>query len=285
MENQHFNKSNNYGIPQHVLDATERARKRVKSDDEIGGLTFIEQLTALQVNCEAVGVPFMYRLDEETRQIEFGKGRCGMWTCEQCAIHNAKKWIARIIDGVNKLPSDDWYFATVTAHKWHRGEKSLVNLRANWHKLRKRMARLIKPLFYVRVWEHHKDGSYHLHIITNACVTTRWLKDNAVACGMGYQAKIDKTINAGQAAGYVAKYMLKQSENMTLHTYPPKAHRIETSNNWVAWHKKESDWRYAGNFESAKGIAEYRKASGWLVHDLAIRNEEKRRNQMTKGKE
>jgi len=250
----------------------------VKSDAESGGLTFIEQLTAVQVNCESDGVPFMYRMDEETKQIEFGKGRCGLWSCPECALHNAKMWIARVIDGVNRLPSDDWYFATITAHKWHRGEKSLINLRDNWHKLRKRIARLVDPLFYVRVWEHHKDSSYHMHLITNAAVTTRWLKDNAAGCGLGYQAKIDKTINAGQAAGYIAKYMLKQSNDLTLHTYPKGARRIEASRNWVDWHEAISDWRYAGTFEDAKGIATYRKQNGWIVHDLVIRNEEKRRN-------
>ena len=245
------------------------------------GLTFLEQLTAVQGNCSNAFTPFVYHVDQKTGLITFVRAACKMWSCPECALRNAKKWIARIIDGINKLDPDKWFFGTVTAHKWHRKEKSLINLRTNWHKLRKRLARVAKQLgkelHYVRVWEHHKDGSYHMHFITNISVSQKWLKSAASECGMGYMAHMEGLVNAGQAAGYVAKYMLKQSEAETLHTFPKGAHRIEVSSKWVKWHDKASEnWHYGGDLEMASSKAKMLKYHGKTVHDLAIRNEKKR---------
>lgn len=254
------------------------------SPDHREGLTFLEQLTvfASEGRCSNAFSTFLFHVGE-TGLITFGQASCKQWKCPECALKNTKRWIARIIDGINKL-GGDWYFATVTAHKWWRGEKSLINLRANWHKLRKRMAREAKKtgveMAYVRVWEHHKDGSYHMHIINNVGVNTKWLKDNAAECGMGFMAHQDGIVNAGQAAGYVAKYMLKQSKDDTLHSFPKGARRIEVSANWVKWHdKKQEGWYYAGDFEQAQGKARAMKNHGKKVNDLALRNEKKRRKE------
>lgn len=250
--------------------------------DQREGLTFLEQLTvfAFEGRCSNGSVPYLYHVGERGL-ITFARGACKMWSCPECALKNVKRWIARIIDGINKL-GGDWYFATVTAHKWWRCEKSLINLRSNWHKLRKRMVRMAKKmgieLHYVRVWEHHEDGSYHMHIINNVGLNTKWLKDNASECGMGFMAHSDEIVNAGQAAGYVAKYMLKQSKEDTLHSFPKGARRIEASHNWVAWHdKKNEDWHYSGSFEQSVGKARWMKHCGKKVNDLALRNESRKR--------
>jgi len=260
-----------------------RAYYRVKSESEASGLTFIEQLTKeAELECEAYEVPFFFRLDETEQKIEFKKGSCKMWSCRACGARNAKKWIARVIDGCNKLPAKAWYFATITAHRYWRGERSLENLRNNWQKLKQRMEYLTakqgEKHFYVRVWEAHKDGSFHMHLITNAPVDTRWLKDNAAQCGLGYQAKIDEAVNAGQVAGYISKYMLKSIPNAT--HYPKGARRIEVSHTWVKWHEKDTEWKVVYKFEAAKHLADNYKKHGWSVFDLAIRNQEKRRKEI-----
>lgn len=258
---------------------------RPKSESEANGLTFIEQLTALaRVDCDALGVPFFFRTDEKKKHIEFAKGTCSMWSCETCGARNAKRWIARIIDGCNKLPAKNWYFATITAHKNWRGKySSLANIRKNWHKLRKRMARITdaqgEQLFYVRVWEAHKDGSFHMHVVTNAPVSTRWLKDNSAECGLGYQAKIDEVVNAGQVAGYISKYMLKSMPNST--NYPKGARRIEVSRNWVEWNAKQSDeWGFIPSFEDAKAKANMYDQNGWKLFDRILKSEQKRREKI-----
>jgi len=258
-----------------------------KSVEGRGGLTFLEQLTAKRGICSALGVPFVYKTDHQNKKAVFAKGRCKKWDCPECAVDNTRKWIARIIDGVNRLGAKEWYFATITAHKKWRKSYSLRNLRQNWTKLRKRLARATKKrgeeLYYVRVWEKHKDGSYHMHLITNAPVTTRWLKDNAAQCGLGYQAKIDKAVNAGQCAGYIAKYMLKQWQG-DIYKFPKGARRIEVSRNWVSWHEKDNDdfWQLAGTLEQAIGIVNFLKEHrGYEVEYLSVRKEQRKNEDAT----
>jgi hypothetical protein len=256
------------------------------SPERSEGLTYLEQLTALAGICSAFNAPFIAKINDEKREIELARVPCGLWSCPECSVRNARRWIARIIDGINNLDAENWYFATVTAHRKWRGLSSLKNLRANWPKLRKRMSRATiaqnEVLYYVRNWEKHKDGSFHTHIITNAPLSTRWLKDNAAQCGLGYQAKMDECLNAGQAAGYMAKYFVKQ-HGSTLHTYPKGARRVQASQNWIAWHVPEVDsWRFVGNFATARVFAIFsERQRGYKVFDLAIREEENRLKTLT----
>ncbi|MEL7433031.1 MAG: hypothetical protein AAFN11_03710 [Chloroflexota bacterium] len=258
------------------------------SESEANGLTFLEQLTELaSVDCDSEKVPWFFNVDEEQQIVRYAKGGCGMWSCESCGARNAIRWIARIIDGCNRLPVNGWYFATITAHRrWRGSKKSLENIRTNWHKLRKRMIRSAnaqgEDAYYARVWEPHKDASFHMHLITNAPVTTRWLKDNSAQCGLGYQAKIDDLVNAGQAAGYVSKYMLKAMPNAT--HYPKGARRIEVSRNWVAWYdKKESDWHFLKNFDDARFHAEMYKLREYTVLDKILQIEQQKRDEKSES--
>lgn len=260
------------------------------SGSEANGLTFLEQLNELaSEDCSALNVPFFYRVNEVDKKVEFAKGTCNMWSCDTCGARNAKRWIARIIDGCNHLDAESWYFATITAHrKWRGSNRSLLNIRTNWNQLRMRIMRLTNAMgeefFYARVWEAHHDGSFHMHMITNAPVSTRWLKDNAAQCGLGYQAKIDETVNAGQAAGYISKYMLKSMPYATW--YPKGARRIEVSRNWVEWKKSDSDeWFFLKSFEDAQFKAQIYKRKYWKVFDKILRLEEKRRDELSKNED
>lgn len=255
------------------------------STRETGGLTFLEQLNELaSENCSSPNVPYFYRIDENDQKVEYAKGTCNMWSCDSCGARNAKRWIARVIDGCNKLPAKHWYFATITAHrKWRGSHRSLLNIRNNWNQLRMRMMRLTnaqgEDFYYARVWEAHHDGSFHMHLITNATVNTRWLKDNSAQCGLGYQAKYDEVVNAGQVAGYISKYMLKAMPNATW--YPKGARRIEVSRNWIDWKKSDSDeWFFIQSFEQAQWHADKYKALNWKVFDAILRHEQKRRDEM-----
>lgn len=250
------------------------------------GLTYIEQLTVIaHKQCPKNDVPFFYKSDDEKNVVLFGKGTCQRWNCESCGARNAKRWIARIIKGCN-THADDWYFCTITAdEKWRGKHSSLLNLRRNWPKLRKRLARLAKKhgvaLVYVRVWEAHKDGSFHMHLITNFPVEERWLKDNSKTSGMGYQAKSEKAKNPGQVAGYISKYMVKSLPNAT--HYPKGARRIEVSENWVRWNKKESEWDVCLTLGIAAMKRDTFKSKGYRVRDLSIRNAEKIRERNFNG--
>jgi hypothetical protein len=226
------------------------------------GLSFIEQLQiGLQMNalkleiqdkswiqrlaekstetpCIKDNRPFLTGLDRDTETAFLMRPSCKMWNCPSCAARNAKRWIARIIHHINHVDAPGgWFMFTLTAHENAKNEyMSVKNLRAGWKKLYNRMRDNFGISSYVKVWERHKDMRFHLHgMVDNADITERWLKDNARSCGMGYEVELHKVDNAGQVAGYIAKYFMK-SESVTESIkldYPKGLRRIEVSRNWM----------------------------------------------------
>lgn len=204
----------------------------VTSESEASGLTFIEQLHALSVQlCPDEKVPWLTGYNADT--VIAIRGRCGRWSCSVCGAANGRRWLAKIINGMNTMKHvRRWYFITITAHeKWRGAERSLQNIRSGWKKLYNRIRRRYGVTSYVKVWEFHADGSFHLHVLFGRKIGKRWLKDNSRQCGMGYQVDSSQTKNAGQVAGYAAKYLLKSFENA--HYYPENLRRIETSRDWT----------------------------------------------------
>jgi len=164
--------------------------------------------------------------------------RCKQWDCPYCAEQNARQWRAIIIDAINKI-GGEWYMMTLTAHKnATKRATSLKNIQSGWGKLSDRIRRIAdKKAAYVRVYETHKNGRVHFHALTNwtpldykppkikSDPGSRWLKDNAVQCGMGHQVKIELIHgHAGLAAAYVTKYLTK-----SLAKLPPGVRRVQTS--------------------------------------------------------
>lgn len=157
---------------------------------------------------------------------------CKCWNCPKCAARNARRWIARIINHMNHNKGKNWQLMTLTAHEKMRGEASIKNIRKGWKKLYNRIRDTFGVSDYCKVWEHHSDGTFHLHAIVdvqNKKFTKRWLKNAARACGMGYMADLRKIDNAGIVAGYVAKYFLKSE---AVGAMPRGLRRIEVSRNW-----------------------------------------------------
>lgn len=247
----------------------------LKSPDRRAGLTFIEQLTAVSCkSCPNEKSPILLGTNERLRNALFLRAACGLWSCPVCSARNARKWIARLLEGMNSpgVPKM-WYFVTITAHENWRGDvASLKNIRANWQKLRKRMARSLdgKPMYYAMVYEPHADGSFHLHVLTNAPLDERWYKDNARESGMGYQADCSPMKNPGKVAGYVAKYMLKSAENADRYTKGMR--RINVSQNWpklppLPDNTSEYNYTHIDGQESAVFWKGYFQRRGWNVAD------------------
>lgn len=182
--------------------------------------------------------PFLTGLDRLDDIAYLMRPSCKMWNCPSCAARNAKRWIARVIHHINHADAENgWLMFTLTAHENADNEyKSVLNLRTGWKKLYNRMRDNFGISSYVKVWERHADNRFHLHgLIDNSEITERWLKDNARACGMGYQVDLHTVDNAGQVAGYIAKYFMK-SESVTESAgkdYPKGLRRIEVSRNWM----------------------------------------------------
>jgi len=194
--------------------------------------------------------------------------RCKMWTCPYCATVNQKMWRARVIQHINDNKHLNWTWFTLTAHSKMRGLQSLANIRKAWDTLVKRMKRRFGKFQYCRVFERHKDGSYHLHAIASfhfADIRERkarkdgkktkysvWLKTNATALRLGYYTHADdiETHHAGYIASYVTKYMTKLSD--VGRGEFGRIRRIQVSMGWAKW-KREGD---TAHWELENGVFE-----------------------------
>lgn len=216
---------------------SETTQQAVNVPDDSQGLSFLEQLQKVsQISCETPKRPYVTGIDHDNGKILLLKPPCKLWSCPYCAARNARRWIARIIHGCNHMDTvDGWFMFTLTAHrKWRGRDKSVANLRQGWKKLYNRIRYEYGTNYYVKVWEMHKDGSFHLHGLIDAVIPKKWLKDNSAQCGMGYQVDIHKVDNAGQVAGYIAKYFMKSEfEANQGEPFPKGLRRIETSRNWI----------------------------------------------------
>jgi hypothetical protein len=220
------------------------------------GLTFIEQLQILAIGkCTHDKRPYLTGVNFDDEKLLHVRANCKMWSCETCGANNARVWIARIINGVNML-GGRWFFLTLTANRKTRGLKSVPNIRTGWKKFYNRILanfeKTAKDICYIKVWEQHEDGTFHLHILINICLGKRWAKNNAATVGLGYQAEWNEVDNAGKIAGYVSKYSLK---NATIArggiAWPKGLRRIEGSRNWPKLTRKETNetwkWFYREN--------------------------------------
>jgi hypothetical protein len=189
---------------------------------------------------------------------------CKMWECPYCGPRNAIQWKAYLLHRFNETMRDEkWCFLTITAHKnAHKTPRlSLKNLQQVWKKLYDRLLRRFYPkgangrrkgMEYVRVFEQHLSGRYHMHILLNCgeeydkeefvikgnldeyrhpCC--RWLRVACAQLGGGWRVHIrrvweerTKTANVGLVVGYILKYMGKQ---MHLLEFPKHQRRIQTS--------------------------------------------------------
>lgn len=179
--------------------------------------------------------------------------RCKSWRCPYCAIENQKMWRKHLKRKIISI-GGTWYFGTITAPAWdRRPEATLYTIRLNLDRFMKRLRRVFKHnVEYVRIYEKHKDGAFHLHIVISGLserverysaksgsIAFRpassgdkagtwsiktWWKKTLSKCGCGYIADI-KHIPATQAIGYVTEYMTKQAQDY----HVPNLRRIQTS--------------------------------------------------------
>lgn len=147
---------------------------------------------------------------------------------------------------------------TITAHKnahKHSSQMTIKNLQQVWKRLYDRLRRRYgKRLEYVRIFERHSSGRFHMHILLNNGVEydkasfvikdkldefrhpeCRWLKLACVSVGGGWRVHmrrvwddVRKTSNVGLVIGYILKYMGK---DMASFEFPKHQRRIQTSRN------------------------------------------------------
>lgn len=184
-----------------------------------------------------------------------------------------------MIDAVNTI-GGDWFFMTLTAHEKARTrDQSLINLQKGWKRLVERIRRQSdEKVHYARIYELHRNGRVHMHFITNwrpkdyrhpasnAQSGSRWLKDNARQCGMGYQVRIERLDgHAGLVAAYVTKYITKSLERL-----PAGIRKIQTTQGFkqkVEIGQSEYEWQIFEKFTERDYLAF--KRTGYNVRDIA----------------
>jgi len=184
-------------------------------------------------HCPTLGTPYLYSDNEETKTRRIIKTRCKKWTCPYCAEINAIGAYIRILNGLNELQKqgNSINFVTLTSHEKIRDfEQGYRIWQSAWRKLQERARRWLKNhnlnCEFVYLFEAQKSGAFHVHMLITGQLHTRWWKDNARACGLGYQAKSENVDNAGLAASYVVKYIAK---NIGLEISIPRLRRINFS--------------------------------------------------------
>ena len=164
-------------------------------------------------------------VSDNTDKVLVIDARCKSWFCPECAKLNQKRWRAVLIDYINKHPDYVWCFFTLTAHeKAKDSQYSLTNIRRAWDRLVKRLKRKYGKFQYVRVYEKHQSGRYHLHAIASfhfedivtrnrgkptAYTDSPTLRKMARSLGLGYMTSADDLNAAIASVGYVTKYMTK----------------------------------------------------------------------------
>lgn len=279
-------------IPQDEISTT-------RSPKRSAGLSLIEQLAASSAgSCKNPKAPILFGMDNKRKKAIVIRSACKLWSCEPCGARKARKWIAKVVNGVNTI-GGQWYFATLTARRDRRTpEQSLKDLRAGWFKLRKRIERKFGKFEYVRIIEQHKDGCYHFHLIMNAPIPTKlisatatkdehyyckYLKDISVACGLGFMADYQPLRSTAGAAYYVAKYLTKSiGENSQ--GWAKNVHRIRTSNNWTPLpdltEENEVEWEYMQNHSHLWWTAHIAEDKGYKMY--GARGEPMTANKMVK---
>lgn len=160
------------------------------------------------------------------------KMRCKRWSCPECAKINQDMWCLRAVAGAHELmqAGHELYLVTVTAHELHDVKRAVECLPSQWNKLRLRWRREVGKAEYILVPEVGIDGHFHIHLISDSPVGTRWWKDNARSCGFGYMNdESDDTINAAKTGFYVSKYLTKQIRGIET---KKGFHRVRTSQGW-----------------------------------------------------
>lgn len=198
------------------------------------------------------------RIPRYEKTLYVARVRCKMWSCAHCAHANRVQWRERMIKHIDQHKDQEWYFVTLTAHgNMRTTDESLANLRFAWDKVRKRIhRRKTQKWHYIRVFEHHKDGALHIHMLTNMHMNIRSWGGMFAKAGGGWNADVrDLHGDTKYKANYMTKYMTKDEGSM-----PRSLRRVNASHGWAKVEKPYAalDWRVQ-SFVSDRDVIAYKQ--------------------------
>jgi len=176
----------------------------------------------------------------DLKTVKMTRLRCKSWTCPYCNKKNRDEWSSHLKKRLPRV-AVKWWFVTLTAHeKLRDAGQSLANIRDNIDRLFKRLRRIYERVSYVRVYEVHKTGAFHAHLLVagmSARVLVQrasngqtfyrpkpagtegrswsiqtWWKKTARNMGMGYMVDVSPLDTHTTAVRYVLKYMTKDAQ-------------------------------------------------------------------------
>lgn len=191
---------------------------------------------------------------KKTNDMLVARARCKMWSCDYCARINQRMWRGYLNKRIDEL-GGVWSFMTLTAHPAaHQGGWTLYNLRDAWKPVYdaiRYLRREQKPIEYIRLFEKHESGEFHIHALWRLHLPTPfrhadWLKIIATKNGLGWRVdwrEIERGTEAQKVAMYITKYMTKDAQGMM--DMPKGLRRIQTSKGIGALKSEgsEDDWR------------------------------------------
>lgn len=190
--------------------------------------------------CDTKNRVYLWRVDTVSKRVLWVGMPCKLWKCKECGEMNKKQWMHRIAYGIQTYKDTlggDWFFQTLTSHEKNQTfEKSSRVFKSAWPKLYARVKRVHPNLKYVILPEMHKTKSLHWHMISNAPLTTRWLKDNGREVGLGYKNESEPCKDPTMAAVYVSKYVTKSL--LVGDLWPDDLRRVRTSVKWPVFDHK-----------------------------------------------
>lgn len=173
--------------------------------------------------------PFLLGICKEQLKGRLFRPPCKRWSCPVCGLTNAAEWGFVAFYGAHKLMQDEiaLSFITVTSHEKLDAQASMDVWPTAWKKLHTRLTRQYGKGQYFMVKEQHKTGRLHVHAVVTWKCSQKWLKDNARACGLGYQARVVMVDHAPGVASYVTKYLSKFG-----YEWPKGWRRVNLSRGW-----------------------------------------------------
>ncbi len=166
------------------------------------------------------------------------RARCGQWSCAFCAPINQSQWRKHLTKRIDDL-GGRWSFMTLTAHQAaHANGWTLANLRDAYKPIYDAIRYNFgaqKPLEYVRVFEQHQSGEFHIHMLWRINLEpfsemNLWLKDLVTRNGLGWRCEWKAAYEGSSVHGiahYVLKYMTKAGQGGM--EMPKGIRRIQTS--------------------------------------------------------
>lgn len=176
---------------------------------------------------------------KEAGRVIMSRLRCKQWSCDYCAQKNREMWRSHLKKRIGRI-GGEWWFITITAAEWYReAAKSLENLRRGLDLLFKRIRRVFGKVEYVRVFEVHKNGAYHAHLVMcglasyvekrraqNGCMAftptnkkgryiwslQTYLKKTCRSLKMGYMVDVSRVNGTAQCVNYICKYITKDTQ-------------------------------------------------------------------------